>query len=70
MTSPWAKVRMMATDGSIAGIGPHRLDYSWYSELGQHLIFEQMLARVPEAQEIAYCLHLPVKSPKKRHSRR
>jgi len=46
------------------------LDYLWYSELGQCLIIEQMLARVPAAQEIAYFLHLAVKSPKKGHSRR
>jgi L-asparaginase len=39
--------------GSISGIGPHRLDYLRYAELGQRLTIEQMLARVPEAQEIA-----------------
>jgi L-asparaginase len=47
------KVRIIATGGSISGIGPHRLDYLLYSELGQRLTIEQMLARVPEAQEIA-----------------
>jgi L-asparaginase len=53
MASPRAKVRIIATGGSIAGIGPHRLDYLLYSELGQRLTIEQMLARIPEAQEIA-----------------
>jgi L-asparaginase len=47
------KVRIIATGGSISGVGPHRLDYLLYSELGQRLTIEQMLARVPEAQEIA-----------------
>jgi L-asparaginase len=47
------KVRIVATGGSIAGVGPHRLDYLLYSELGQRLTIEQMLARIPEAQEIA-----------------
>ena len=47
------KVRIIATGGSISGIGPHRLDYLRYAELGQRLTIEQMLARVPEAQEIA-----------------
>jgi L-asparaginase len=47
------KVRIIATGGSISGVGPHRLDYLLYSELGQRLTIEEMLARVPEAQEIA-----------------
>jgi L-asparaginase len=53
MTSPHANVRIIATGGSIAGIGPHRLDYLLYSESGHRLTIEQMLARIPEAQEIA-----------------
>jgi L-asparaginase len=53
MATPRPKVRIIATGGSISGIGPHRLDYLLYSELGQRLTIEQMLARVPEAQELA-----------------
>ena len=43
----------MATGGSIAGIGPHRLDYVLYSELGEHLTVHESLARIPEAQDVA-----------------
>ncbi len=47
------KVRIVATGGSISGVGPHRLDFLLYSELGQKLDIEEMLARIPEAQDIA-----------------
>jgi L-asparaginase len=53
MATSRPKVRIIATGGSISGIGPHRLDYLLYSELGRRLTIEQMLARIPEAQEIA-----------------
>jgi L-asparaginase len=53
MATARPKVRIIATGGSISGIGPHRLDYLLYSELGQRLTIEEMLARIPEAQEIA-----------------
>jgi L-asparaginase len=46
-------VRIIATGGSIAGVGPHRLDYLLYAESGQRLTIEQMLARVPEVHDIA-----------------
>ena len=32
------RVRIVATGGSIAGIGPDRLDYILYAELGGHLM--------------------------------
>lgn len=47
------KVRIIATGGSIAGMGPHRLDYLLYAELGRHMTIEQMLARIPEAGDVA-----------------
>ena len=53
MTTPKAKVHIVATGGSIAGIGPDRLDYILYPELGEHLTIEQSLARIPEVSEIA-----------------
>ena len=56
MTAPNArvkKVRVVATGGTIAGIGPDRLDYTLYPELGEHLTIEQSLARIPELAEIA-----------------
>ncbi len=46
-------VKVIGTGGSIAGIGPHRLDYILYPELGQHITIEQSLERIPEALEVA-----------------
>jgi L-asparaginase len=53
MASARPRVSIIATGGSISGVGPHRLDYLLYSELGRRLTIEQMLARVPEVHEIA-----------------
>ncbi|MCE2405173.1 MAG: asparaginase [Dehalococcoidia bacterium] len=53
MTSSLPRVRLIATGGSIAGVGPHRLDYILYPELGKHITIEESLARVPEVNEIA-----------------
>ena len=41
-------VHIIATGGSIAGVGPDRMDYTRYPEIGDHLTIEQNLARVPE----------------------
>ncbi len=46
-------VHVIATGGSISGLGPHRLDYTLYPELGQRLSVEEMLARIPEASQVA-----------------
>jgi len=46
-------VHLIATGGSISGLGPHRLDYTLYPELGRRLSVEEMLARVPETSGIA-----------------
>ena len=53
MTSSLPKVQIIATGGSIAGIGPDRLDYILYPEVGGHLTIEESLARIPEANDIA-----------------
>lgn len=53
MATPRPKVHVVATGGSISGLGPHRLDYVLYPEGGQRLSIEEMLARIPEAQDIA-----------------
>lgn len=53
MTSNLPKVHIVATGGSIAGLGPDRLDYILYPELGGRLTIEESLARVPEVNEIA-----------------
>jgi len=42
------KIHIVATGGSISGIGPHCLAYVSYPELGQRLSIEEMLARIPE----------------------
>ena len=46
-------VHVVATGGSISGLGPHRLDYVLYPELGQRMRIEEMLARIPEANDFA-----------------
>ena len=53
MTTALPQVHIVATGGSIAGIGPDRLDYILYPELGQHLTIAESLARVPETATVA-----------------
>src|SRR5438105_14431775 len=54
MNSPQRpSVHIVATGGSISGLGPHRLDYVLYPELGQRSSIEQMLARIPEVRDVA-----------------
>ena len=53
MTAAKPQVHVIGTGGSIAGIGPDRLDYILYSEIGDHLTIEQSLERVPEIRDIA-----------------
>ena len=53
MPTPRPKVHVVATGGSISGIGPDRLDYILYPELGQRLSIEEMLARIPEVENVA-----------------
>ena len=45
---PNPTVHIIATGGSIAGVGPDRMDYTLYPEIGDHLTIDQNLARVPE----------------------
>jgi L-asparaginase len=47
------RVHILGTGGSISGIGPHRLDYTLYPEVGKKLTVEQLLERIPEARELA-----------------
>ncbi|HKU46355.1 MAG TPA: asparaginase [Burkholderiales bacterium] len=47
------KVHILGTGGSISGIGPHRLDYTLYPDSGKKLTIAELLARIPEAREIA-----------------
>jgi L-asparaginase len=47
------RVHILGTGGSISGIGPHRLDYTLYPELGRKLTVAQMRERIPEARELA-----------------
>lgn len=53
MSNSKPKIRIVATGGSIAGLGPDRLDYILYPEVGGHLTIEESLARIPEASDIA-----------------
>lgn len=53
MRVPKPRVRVIGTGGSIAGQGPHRLDYHLYTEVDQRLTIAQSLGRVPEVADIA-----------------
>lgn len=46
-------IAIVATGGSIAGVGPDRMDYILYPELGDHITIDQSLQRIPEANDIA-----------------
>ena len=47
------RVHILGTGGSISGIGPHRLDYTLYPDVGKKLTVQQLLERIPEARELA-----------------
>ena len=53
MSKSKPKIYVIGTGGSISGIGPHRLDYTEYAEIGNKLSIEESLERVPEVEEIA-----------------
>ena len=53
MSTTRPKVHIVATGGSISGIGPDRLDYLLYPELGNRLSIEEMLERIPEVETVA-----------------
>jgi len=46
-------VRVIGTGGSIAGVGPDRMDFILYPEIGDHITIQQSLDRVPEIQDFA-----------------
>jgi L-asparaginase len=46
-------VHVIATGGSISALGPDRLDYTLYPEIGKRLSVEEMLGRIPEASQVA-----------------
>ena len=46
-------VYVVETGGSISGLGPHRFDYILYPELGQRMSIEEVLARIPEVNDLA-----------------
>ena len=53
MTAAKPQVHVIGTGGSIAGLGPDRLDYILYPEIGDHLTIAQSLERVPEINDLA-----------------
>ncbi|MEE8442343.1 MAG: asparaginase [Dehalococcoidia bacterium] len=53
MNTMLPKVQILATGGTISGVGRHRLDYVAYGETGQHLTIQELLARVPEVTQVA-----------------
>ncbi|MQF68776.1 asparaginase [SAR202 cluster bacterium AD-804-J14_MRT_500m] len=46
-------VVVLGTGGSISGLGPDRLDYVLYPEIGGRLRIEESLQRIPEVADIA-----------------
>ena len=54
MTGEKPRVHVIGTGGSIAGIGPDRMDFMLYTEIGDLLTIGQSLDRVPEVQDIAH----------------
>lgn len=46
-------VHVVATGGSISGLGADRLDFVAYPESGRRLSIEELLARIPEAGDLA-----------------
>ena len=53
MTDNRPIVRVIGTGGSIAGVGPDRMDFILYPEIGEHITIQQSLERVPEIKDIA-----------------
>ena len=53
METSLPKVSVLGTGGSIAGIGPHRLDYILYPEVGGHLTIAESLDRIAEVNDVA-----------------
>ena len=53
MSTAKPTVRVIGTGGSIAEVGPDRMDYLLYSELGSLLTIQQSLDRISEVNGIA-----------------
>ena len=53
MSKSKARIHVIGTGGSIAGVGPNRLDYTQYAELGEKLTIQQSLDRIPEVGDIS-----------------
>jgi len=47
------KIHIIATGGTISGIGFNRLDYTQYSDTGNRYTIEQLLERIPEVKNFA-----------------
>ena len=53
MAAQVPRIAVVATGGSIAGVGPDRMDFILYPELGEHITIQESLARIPEVADIA-----------------
>lgn len=47
------KIHIIATGGTISGVGFNRLDYTQYSDTGNRYTIEQLLERIPEVKSFA-----------------
>jgi L-asparaginase len=59
LTSPLARVALIATGGTIDSVGTDRLDLAWYTEARQRLSPGALLAGLPELQAIANVEEVP-----------
>ena len=53
MASHLPRVKVLATGGTITGAGPHRLDFSHYTEIGRQIPIREILERLPEIGQFA-----------------
>ena len=53
MNKKLPKVHIIATGGTISGIGANRLDYTQYSDTGNRYTIEQLIERIPEVKNVA-----------------
>lgn len=59
MTNNLSRVAVIMTGGSIDSVGRDRLDLAWYIDTGKRLESGELLARLPELEEIARVEEIP-----------
>ncbi|MBM3940575.1 MAG: asparaginase [SAR202 cluster bacterium] len=54
---PGPRVHVIGTGGTIGTLGRHRLDLTEYGAFGQPILIDGLLARIPEAAQVAQVTH-------------